>query len=293
MEIRQLQTFVQVAQLKNFSKAATQLGYSQSAVTVQIRLLENELGTKLFDRTGKRVDLTSRGRQFLEHAERILYEVNRTKISMRDDIELKSPLRIGTIESLCAEKFPKLISKFRAQYPKVSIQITLDSPENLIRRMEHNEVDLIYILDTPRWEKNWIKVMEKEEPVVFVASAKHSLAGRKKLEWQDIWEEPFFLTEKNANYRQALEQHLALKCQTIEPVLEISDTAFIIRMLEMNQGLSFLPRFAVVEGIREQRLAQLDVKDINIVMYHQIFYHKNKFKTQEMEKFIQFARDSQ
>ena len=293
MEIRQLQTFVQVAQLKNFSRAAEILGYSQSAVTVQIRLLENELGTKLFDRTGKKVDLTPGGRCFLEHAGRILYEVNRTKISMQDDTELKSPLHIGTIESLCTEKFPQLISKFRTLYPKVPIQITLDSPENLIRMMEHNELDLIYILDTPRWDKNWIKVMEKAEPVIFVASAKHPLAKEKNLEWKDIWQEPFFLTERNANYRQALEQHLALKRQTIEPVLEISDTAFIIRMLEENQGLSFLPQFAVEEDIKEKHLTKLDVKDIDIVMYRQIFYHKNKFKTKEMEKFIQFARDSQ
>lgn len=293
MEIRQIQTFIQVAQLQNFSKAAELLGYSQSAVTVQIRLLETELGTKLFDRTGKKVGLTPAGRVFLEHAGKILYEVNRTKISMQDDLELKSPLHIGTIESLCTEKFPRLVSKFRSLYPKVSIQITLDSPENLIRMMEHNELDLVYILDTPRWDKNWIKVMEKAEPVIFVASKEHPLAGREKLQWKDICLESFFLTERNANYRQALDQHLALMRQTISPVLEISDTAFIIRMLEESQGLSFLPLFAVEDDIEKGRIARLDVEDIDIVMYRQIFYHKNKFKTQEMEKFIQFAREEE
>lgn len=291
MEIRQLQTFVQVAQLQNFSKAAEMLGYSQSAVTVQIRLLESELGIKLFDRTSKKVGLTSGGRQFLEHAVKILYEVNRTKISMQEDTELKSPLHIGTIESLCTEKFPSLINKFRSMYPKVSIQITLDSPENLIRMMEHNELDLVYILDTPRWDKNWIKVMEKAEPVIFVASIKNRLADKKHLKWNDIMQEPFFLTERNANYRQALDQSLALKHQTISPVLEISSTAFIIRMLEENEGLSFLPRFAVQEDIQNQRIVQLDVEDIDIVMYRQIFYHKNKFKTREMDKFIQFVNE--
>ena len=79
--------------------------------------------------------------------------------------------------------------------------------------------------------------------------------------------------------------------QTISPVLEISDTAFIIRMLEESQGLSFLPLFAVEDDIEKGRIARLDVEDIDIVMYRQIFYHKNKFKTQEMEKFIQFARE--
>ena len=97
MELRQLQTFVQAAKLQSFSRAASQLGYSQSAVTVQIRMLEKELGTRLFDRMGKQVELTAQGRKFLEHANTILYEVDRTRLSMHEDEELKNPLHIGTI----------------------------------------------------------------------------------------------------------------------------------------------------------------------------------------------------
>ena len=249
MEIRQLETFVHVAQLQSFSRAAEVLGYSQSAITVQIRLLENELETRLFDRTGKRVVLTSSGKEFLDHANRILYDINRARKSMNDDTELKNPLHIGTIESLCTAKLPSVLTKYRRLHPKVSLQVTIDTPEQLIRMMEHNGLDLIYILDTPRWDQNWIKVMEKAEPVVFVASADSDFAG-KTLKLNDILEEPFFLTERNANYRQALDQQLALKKQALSPVLEISDTAFIIRMLEKNHGLSFLPYLAVERDIR-------------------------------------------
>ena len=108
---------------------------------------------------------------------------------------------------------------------------------------------------------------------------------------EDILEEPFFLTEKNANYRQALDQQLALKKQALSPVLEISDTAFIIRMLEKNHGLSFLPYLAVERDIRKGRIALLHVEDVEISMYRQIFYHKNKFKTREMEEFIRLAAE--
>lgn len=118
--------------------------------------------------------------------------------------------------------------------------------------MEHNGLDLIYILDTPRWDQNWVKVMEKAEPVVFVASADSEFAG-KTLKMEDILEEPFS-HRKNANYRQALDQQLALKKQALSPVLEISDTAFIIRMLEKNHGLSFLPYLAVERDIRKEEL---------------------------------------
>ena len=230
MEIRQLETFVHVAQLQSFSRAAEVLGYTQSAITVQIRLLENELETRLFDRTGKRVLLTPSGKEFLEHASRILYDVNKAKKSMNDDAELKNPLHIGTIESLCTAKLPAVLSKFREFHPKVNMQVTIDTPEQLIRMMEHNGLDLIYILDSPRWDQIWVKGMEKAEPVVFVASADSEFAG-KTLKMENILEEPFFLTEKNANYRQALDQQLALKKQALSPVLEISDTAFNLSML--------------------------------------------------------------
>ena len=239
MEIRQLETFVHVAQLQSFSRAAEVLGYTQSAITVQIRLLENELETRLFDRTGKRVVLTPSGKEFMGHASRILYDVNKAKKSMNDDAELKNPLHIGTIESLCTAKLPAVLSKFREFHPKVNMQVTIDTPEQLIRMMEHNGLDLIYILDTPRWDQNWVKVMEK----------------------------------------------------ALSPVLEISDTAFIIRMLEKNHGLSFLPYLAVERDIRKGRIALLHVEDVEISMYRQIFYHKNKFKTREMEEFIRLAAE--
>lgn len=293
MEIRQVQSFVHVARLGSFSRAAETMGYSQSAITVQIRLLEEELGTKLFDRMGKKVSLTPQGKRFLEHASRILYEMNRTIMAMNEDRELENPLHIGTIESLCTAKFPRILSQFHTLYPKVNIQITLDSPEKLIRMMEHNELDLIYILDTPRWNKEWIKVMEAAEPIVFVASVNSEFALRKEMVLQDILGEPFFLTEKNANYRQALDQHLALENRTLDPVLEISDTEFIIKMVERNDGLSFLPYFAVEKYIRSGQITMLDVTDIDISMYRQIFYHKNKYKTREMSEFIRLITESE
>ena len=181
------------------------------------------------------------------------------------------------------------IQKFREQYPRVSIRITVDSPEKLIQMMEHNELDMIYILDTPRWDSNWIKVMEKAEPVMFVTSVSHRLAKERNLLLDDLLKESFYLTERNANYRQALDGQLALRRKELSPMLEISDTAFIKKMLMRGGGVSFLPRFAVEDDIEKKKLTLLDVKDIEITMYRQIFYHKNKFKTKEMEKFTEFA----
>ena len=158
------------------------------------------------------------------------------------------------------------------------------------KKMEHNELDVIYILDTPRWNKNWVKVMEKAEPVIFVSAPNYKLAGKKNIEVEEILNAPFYLTERNANYRQALEQELALHKQTLSPVLECSDTAFIKKMLKTGKGLSYLPLFVVEKDIDEGKIAKLDVKDIDITMYRQVFYHANKYMTKEMEKFVEYCR---
>ena len=289
MEIRQLVTFIRVVQLQSFSKAAESLGYSQSAVTVQIRLLEQELNARLFDRIGKRITLTDQGNQFCTYAYNILHEVNKAKLSLDSDTELKNSLHIGTIESLCFSKFPPILHYFREHHPKVAIRITTASPEELIEMMEHNQLDLIYILDEPRYNNNWIKVMEMREEVVFVSSPAFELAGRSHLRLEELLKEPFFLTEKNANYRRALDRFLASRQMILSPFLEISNTEFIIRMIEENRGLSFLPYFAVQKSAEERRLSVLEVEDFHTAMYRQIFYHKEKWKTKEMDEFIRLG----
>ena len=238
----------------------------------------------------KKVTLTPSGKEFWIHANKIIDEMYKAKDAMNDTAELKNPLHIGTIESLCTVKLQEIVQRFRKEHPQVRIQITIGSPERLIQKMEHNELDVIYILDTPRWNKNWVKVMEKAEPVIFVSAPNYKLAGKKNIGVEEILNAPFYLTERNANYRQALEQELALHKQTLSPVLECSDTAFIKKMLKTGKGLSYLPLFVVEKDIEEGKIAKLDVKDIDITMYRPVFYHANKYMTKEMEKFVEYCR---
>ena len=171
MELRQLTTFIRVAKFQSFSKAAASLGYSQSAVTVQIRLLEEELKVRLFDRMHKQVILTAQGQQFLDSAYSILQEVNRATLSLAGPEEvLRGQLHIGTLESLCSARLPGVVWAFRNQHPGVRIQITTGVPEELIAKMERGEVDIIYLLDEPLYNNDWNKLLEEREAMVMVAS---------------------------------------------------------------------------------------------------------------------------
>ena len=156
--------------------------------------------------------------------------------------------------------------------------------------MEKNYLDLIYILDDPHYSNNWNKVMETREEIVFVTSPDAPFASNRQLLVKDLLKEPFFLTEKNANYRRTLDQFLAAQNLILTPVLEVSNTEFIIQMLRQAHAISFLPYFAVRQSVEQGELRILDVADFHTYMYGQIFYHKDKWKTKEMEEFIRLAK---
>lgn len=139
MEVRQLNTLIRAAQFQSFSKAAESLGYSQSAVTVQIKTLEEELGVRLFDRMNKRVLLTVDGQRFLEYANSILDTIQSARQALNENAELGGSLHIGTLESLCFFRLPGLIRQFRLEHPRVGLRVTTGSPEELIEKMEQGK----------------------------------------------------------------------------------------------------------------------------------------------------------
>lgn len=290
MELRQITTFIRAAQFESFSKAAASLGYSQSAVTVQIRQLEEELHVRLFDRMYKRVVLTAQGKQFLDSAYNIIQEVNHAALSLSVEGELNGQLHIGTLESLCYARLPGIARRFRVQHPKVSIQITTGIPEELIAKMERGELDIIYILEEPLYNNSWCKVLERQEEVVVVASAELGRElGPGPHHLVDLLDRPFYLTERDANYRRLLDRRLATLDRAITPALESSYASFLLRVLEETEGLSFLPRFLVEEPVQQGKLTVVEVSDLQAVMYEQIFYHREKWATREMEAFIRFC----
>ena len=293
MELRQLSTFIRVAQFKSFSKAAESLGYSQSAVTVQIRQLEEELHTRLFDRMGKRITLTDPGAQFLSRAYDVLNEVNKARLSVADAGELHGRLHIGTIESLCFAKLPAVLRQFWQRHPQVVVHVTTGEPETLIEQMERGELDLIYILDEPRYNNNWRKMMEQREDVVFVASPTlgEELARVPALKLEQLMDKPFYLSEREENYRRVLDRFLASRGVVLTPFLECSDTSFIIKMLETSRGISLLPWYAVERSVQQGRLSLLDVTDFHIKLYRQLFSHKEKWCTREMDEFVRLMEE--
>ena len=288
MELRELKSFLKIMELESFSRAAKELGYSQSALSVQIHSLENELGVRLFDRMGKQVALTPPGRQLARRVLPILQEVEELENVMHNRPPAEA-LRIGMIESLCKAHMPQVMDYVCRNLPQLHITITIDSPSVLLDALNHNKVDLVYVLDKPLYDGKWEKVFQKRENIVFVCSVDSPLAREKDLELDQVIRQPFFLTEKADNYRLSLDQQLAARQLALNPILEVSDTGFILDMVQRGLGLSFLPQYVVENSPYRDRLQILQVKDFHMHMYRQLFYHKDKWLTPQMKAFIELV----
>lgn len=292
MELREIATFLQVAQLKSFSKAAQHLGYSQAAVTIQIKQLEKELGVHLFDRIGKQTTLTHQGAVFYDYASSVMRDLAQAKDAVANPSELTGRLCLGAIESICASIFPAVLKEYHRLYPRVNVSIITDSPGALLDMMNRNTIDIVYFLDQRMYDTKWVKVLEEPEEIIFVASSDHPLAGRRKLDLDQVIAQSFILTEKNASYRYILDQYLAAQGKSVTPFLESGNTEFIINLLRDNLGVSFLPEFTVHRDIIEQRLTPLDVADFHMRIWRQVVYHKDKWVTREMEAFLKLVKGS-
>ena len=288
MEIRNLITFVRIAEVQSFSKTAEQLGYSQSAVTMQIKQLEGELGTQLFERIGKQVKLTQAGERLLPYALEILDSMRKAESIVQEPEEISGKLHIGTCEAYVTSILPSVIMEFSQQCPHVEISTCTALVPELLQMLRQNDIDiLLYNLDKKFYFPEWIKVLEQPEKIHFVASKDSSLAGKKQISVSRLLQEPLFLTEKGISYRYALEQSLAAKGYELHPVWEVGNTDVITRFLLKNKGISFLPEYVVEEHIKNGDLVILDTECEEITMWSQLVYYRNKYVTPQMKLFME------
>ena len=293
MELRNLITFTHVAELGSFTKAAEQLGYSQSTISFQIKQLEEELDCLLFERINHTVSLTQRGRELVSYALQIRALTDGFKESLEKDAELSGHIHIVTPDSVCDEMINSHYIGFHKKYPSISIKFTTADTSVMFDMLDHNEADIIITLDTHSYNKDY--VIAKEEPLSmhFVASADSKFANQKNLSIKDIINEPFVLTEYGQGYRRVFDRELAKRSLEITPVLEIGRTDIITSMIAKSGMISYLPDFVTRDLIESGELCYLDVKDMNIEIWKQLIYHKNKWISKSLKVFIDYFKEKE
>lgn len=290
MELRNIKTFLCVAERCSFSKAAVMLGYSQSTVTTQIQQLEQEFGTLLFERIHKTVRLTAAGTEFVGFAQKMLLTADEAKNAMKRLPEENGELRIAMAESLCSTFFPDILERYHKEYPNVDLSITTGGTDDIFYMLRHNEADMVYTLDRRIYSPDLVTALEKEENVYFVASPSYSVAG-KAVTLEELTKYDFILTEKNMSYRKHLDELMASKSLQIRPFLELGSVEMIRTLVERGIGISFLPCYAVKDSIKNGTLVKIDVSENQIEVWRQLIYHKNKWVSPAMRAMIKLIKE--
>ena len=293
MEIRNLLTFIRVAELCNFTKAAEALGYTQSTVSFQIKQLEDELGCLLFERINHTVTLTADGEKLLAYAHNIHNLTEELKESMTEQKNVSGYIHILMPDSICEDMLIRSFSSFHEKYPDIKLKFSSADTNEMALMLDRNEADAMITLDRHVYKKDFVIAKEAPIQMHFVTGAKSPLSGRKKIRLEELKEFPLILTEKNAGYRRVLDNEMAKHSIELSPVLEISRTDIITRLLIGSDRISFLPDFVTEKFVASGELTYLNVSGFDAHIWKQLIYHKNKWISEALKAFIEHVKNNE
>lgn len=293
MDIKNLITFIHVAELNSFTKAAETLGFSQSTVSFQIKQLESELNSQLFERINHTVVLTEKGIEVLNYAHQITKLTQELKANIQNKKTISGHMRLAMADSLCASLLLKGFDTFRARYPGITLKIIAAGTEEMFRLLNQNQADAILTLDNHIYNTEYVIAREEKVAVHFVAGPDCPLRHNPSLSIHELLHQPFILTEKGMSYRRLMDEKLAEMSLEVHPILEIGSADLICSLVEQNVGISFLPDYVTARAADSGKLFYLNVNDFEIEIWKQLLYHRNKWMSPQMESVLQYCIDKE
>ena len=260
MDFRQLEMFRSVAEQGTFTRAAAHLHISQSAVSRQVKLLEEELGQVLLHRGAHAVTLTEAGELLLKTANRVQRELQDAvwQLSERQKLGGGSVHLAGGM-TVCMSVLPRLLKKFRSLYRGVDLRVTSASSEAILRLLRQHEVDL-GLLTLPIVASDLEVVPALKEEMVVVTAARHPLARRAAVEPASLGRFPLILYESGSNTRKVLDLFFQEESVPARVAMETENVEIIKAMVAAGLGITIIPFAAVARDVRQGRFACTRVK---------------------------------
>jgi LysR family transcriptional regulator, cyn operon transcriptional activator len=289
MELRHLRYFLAVATTQNFTKASETLHVSQPSLSVQIRDLEEELGTRLFDRLGRTIALTQAGILFREHAERALREVELAGQLIRElDGAQRGRLIVGTLATVNSYLVPPLVSQFKQRFPAIHLQVHSQPSAEIVAGLLANRLDLgLCLLPVSQDQLTTIPLFD--ERLVLVAPARHRF-GQSRLRMRDLGGLPLVLMPADYCLRKMVEEECAQASVTTQVVLEMTSPEGILQAVAEGAGLTILPELYVRQRLSHTNLRIIDLYDP--VPRHSVglAYRINRYQNLAAKEFGALAR---
>ena len=177
-----------------------------------------------------------------------------------------------------------------SKYPAIDIKFTNADTDVMFNMLDSNEADAIITLDSHSYRKDCVIAKEELLPMHFVTNANSKYNGMRALKIEDIVNEPFILTEYGQGYRRVFDRELAKRSLEISPILEIGRTDIITTLLMRGDMISYLPDFVTRKLVDEGVLCYLDVCNMEIDIWKQLIYHKNKWMSKSLKTVLEYIK---
>ena len=223
MNLQRLQIFVTLSEELSFTKTASVLGLAQSGVTTHTRLLEEELGVKLFERIGKRVTLTFEGERLLPYAKQMLALSRKMRQAGRQG----KRLTVGVSESIANYLFGDMLKEYLALYPDDEIFLKILDGQDYVQMLADGEIDLAAVLDMPVKDKSLRVMQKRKEKIILAASSTHELSGKSRILAEDFKTYATLLPAPDCPYRRQFEQKLLSEGVRPKTALETDSVSVI------------------------------------------------------------------
>ena len=266
-----LAAFAAVVRAGGFSKAANELGKTQSSVSQAVLLLERELGQKLFSRDGRTPRLTDAGRALLHRTTRIFEEMALAESELSALSELRfGELVVGTSDTLACYFLPPVFAAFRERYPKVELRLDNRPSPVIAERVSERQVDVgIVSLPLPEGlELSGRKVSDRLDCVVLAAqedvavcAPSHPLAKRREVAVPDLAPHPLLLLDRTTSSRALVEAAFAAEKAQPSVAMEMSSVEVLKRLAELGFGVAIVPRLSVQRELDSRTLCALKLKN--------------------------------
>jgi len=288
MDFDQLETFIEVARLSSFSRAAEKRFRTQPAISSQIRSLEEDVGARLLDRSGGKVSLTASGKLFLKFAEETLdaRKAAMTAIAETERVP-KGEIVVGANEGTCLHILPEVFAHFKKQYPDVSVSIRRADYAKVLESVIDNSVDF-GVVSLPVTDNRLTAVLIHRDDLVLIVPPRHPLAKLKSAKAEDIAQYPLVMP-KVGHTRDALDQLFHEHKLKPRYAMELDSSELLKRFVAADVGVGFISRSNVQEDVKANVLAAVPLADTQIRRDLALVFRKDKALSRAALAFIDIA----
>lgn len=285
MDFDQLETFLEVARLSSFSRAAEKRFRTQPAISSQIRALEEEVGAKLLDRSGGKVSLTAAGKLFQQYAEETLNsrKAMLTAIAETERVP-RGEIIVGANEGTCLHILPEVFAEFKKLYPDVAVNIKRSDYARILESVIDNSVDF-GVVSLPVTDNRLTVVLVHRDELVVIAPPHHPLAKVKNVAVAEVAKFPL-VVPKLGHTRDALENLFHERKLKPHFAMELDSSELLKRFVAADVGVGFIARSNVLEDVRANALVVVPLADAQIRRDLALVFRKDKALSRAALAFI-------